>query len=132
MQKIKIQIVLFGKYFDSLCIDEQELVADIDHIFVELDVEACHFAKVKEQKLEIGEVKNSSVRLVILHEKYQYCFFKAYFFLLPVADTFRTDVDADMAIDYAHCCIDLLKRENIGVKYDLIYWLWFLLVVHSF
>ena len=58
MQKIKIQIVLFGKYFDSLCIDEQELVADIGHIFVELDVEACHFAKVKEQKLEIGEVKN--------------------------------------------------------------------------
>ena len=54
MQKIKIQIVLFGKYFDSLCIDEQELVADIDHIFVELVVEACHFAKVKEQKLEIG------------------------------------------------------------------------------
>ena len=57
MQKIKIQIVLFGKYFDSLCIDEQELVADIGHIFVELDVEACHFAKVKEQKLEIGGVK---------------------------------------------------------------------------
>ena len=43
-----------------------------------------------------------------------------YFFLIPVADTFRTDVDVDMAIDCAHCCIDLLKRENIGVKYDLI------------
>ena len=39
--------------------------------------------------------------------------------LLPVADTFRTDVDADTVIDYAHCCIGL-KREMIGVKYDLI------------
>ena len=34
--------------FDSLYIDEKEVV-DIDHIFVGLDVEACHFAVGKEQ-----------------------------------------------------------------------------------
>ena len=49
----KRKIAVFLGDFDSLCIDEKEVV-DIDHIFVGLDVEACHFAKVKEQKWLIG------------------------------------------------------------------------------
>ena len=49
----KQKIALFMGDFDSLYIDEKEVV-DIDHIFVGLDVEACHFAVGKNKIITIN------------------------------------------------------------------------------